>query len=102
MLASAMPDPSSEFDVRHLASLARLRLTPDEELAFSRQLVRILEYAAQVRSVPTDGVPPMTHVMAPALEEREDTAVSSLSVDQALSNAPDAAQHLFRVPRVLG
>ena len=51
MLASAMPDASSEFDVRHLASLARLTLTPAEEDAFARQLSHILEFAAQVRTV---------------------------------------------------
>jgi aspartyl-tRNA(Asn)/glutamyl-tRNA(Gln) amidotransferase subunit C len=97
-----MPDASSEFDVRHLASLARLRLTPDEEVAFAAQLARILDYAAQIRSVPTEGVPPMTHVLSPALEERDDTVVPSLPAGQALGNAPDAAHHLFRVPRVVG
>ena len=44
-----MADASSEFDVRHLASLARLRLTPDEEVAFAAQLARILDYAAQIQ-----------------------------------------------------
>ncbi|MDO8835933.1 MAG: Asp-tRNA(Asn)/Glu-tRNA(Gln) amidotransferase subunit GatC [Vicinamibacterales bacterium] len=97
-----MPDPSSEFDVRHLASLARLRLTPNEEQAFSRQLSQILAYARQVLAVPTEGVPSMTHVMNPALEERPDTLEASLRPDEATSNAPDPVAALFRVPKVLG
>lgn len=97
-----MADASSEFDVRHLASLARLRLTPDEEQAFSRQLTQILAYATQVLAVPTDGVPSMTHVMNPALDERRDEREPSLGPDEATVNAPDAAAALFRVPKVLG
>ena len=97
-----MPDASSDFDVRRLASLARLALTPDEAAAFPEQLTRILDYAGQVLAVPTDGVPPMTHVLAPALGERADIVVPSLTVDEALANAPDADRHLIRVPRVLG
>lgn len=97
-----MADPSSEFDVRHLASLARLRLTPDEEQAFSRQLAQILAYATQVLAVPTDGVPSMTHVMSPALDERADVMEPSLRPDEAMANAPDKAGAFFRVPKVLG
>jgi aspartyl-tRNA(Asn)/glutamyl-tRNA(Gln) amidotransferase subunit C len=97
-----MADPSSEFDVRHLASLARLRLTPDEEQAFSRQLAQILAYATQVLAVPTDGVPSMTHVMNPALDERADVSEPSLRLDEAMANAPDQAGAFFRVPKVLG
>jgi aspartyl-tRNA(Asn)/glutamyl-tRNA(Gln) amidotransferase subunit C len=97
-----MPGATSDFNVRHLASLARLTLTPVEEDAFARQLSQILEFAAQVRTVSTDGVPPTTHVMAPAMRERGDDTGVSLPADEALANAPDAAGGLFRVPRVLG
>jgi aspartyl-tRNA(Asn)/glutamyl-tRNA(Gln) amidotransferase subunit C len=97
-----MPGAPSDFNVRHLASLARLTLSPAEEDAFTRQLGQILEFAAQVRSVPTDGVPQTTHVMVPPMRERCDDAGTSLSASDALANAPEAASGLFRVPRVLG
>jgi aspartyl-tRNA(Asn)/glutamyl-tRNA(Gln) amidotransferase subunit C len=102
MLASAMPGGSSDFDTRHLASLARLTLTPDEHERFGAQLDRILLYAAAVRNVDTTGVPPTTHVLAPALPERPDTPAPSLSQAEALANAPDPGVGLFRVPKVLG
>lgn len=97
-----MPGATRHFDVRHVASLARLTLSPAEEDAFARQLSQILEFAAQVRSVQTDGVPPTTHVVAPALRERNDETETSLPAAEALANAPEAARGLFRVPRVLG
>jgi aspartyl-tRNA(Asn)/glutamyl-tRNA(Gln) amidotransferase subunit C len=97
-----MPGATSDFDVRHLASLARLTLTPLEEDAFARQITQILAFAAQVRSVPTEGVPPTTHVMTPALRERADETAASLPPEQALANAPESAGGFFRVPRVLG
>jgi aspartyl-tRNA(Asn)/glutamyl-tRNA(Gln) amidotransferase subunit C len=97
-----MPDAASEFDVHHLASLARLSLTPGEAAAFTRQLGDILDYAAQLRSVDTTDVPPMTQVLNPALEERADEPAPSLSTEDALRNAPETNTNLFRVPRVLG
>ena len=97
-----MPAGSSEFDIRHLAGLARLTLTPAEQLLFSQQLARILSYAADVRSVNTDGVAPTTHVLAPAMPERSDEPAPSLSPETAIAGAPDSAHGFFRVPKVLG
>lgn len=102
MLASAVSPASPDFDVRHLARLARLRLTPEEETAFTRHLTDILAYADGVRRIDTEGVPPMTHVLAPVLPERDDREAASLAQADALANAPDAGAGLFRVPPVLG
>lgn len=97
-----MPGATSDFDVRHLASLARLTLSPVESDAFARQIGDILSFAAQVLAVDTDGIPPTTHVTAPAVRERPDVVSPSLPQGDALANAPAAANGLFRVPRVLG
>jgi aspartyl-tRNA(Asn)/glutamyl-tRNA(Gln) amidotransferase subunit C len=93
---------STEFDLQRLAALARLSLSPTEQTRFSSQLADILAYAAQIQAVPTDGVPPTTHVLAPALVERDDRVVPSLTPDQATANAPASAHGLFQVPKVLG
>ena len=97
-----MPAGSREFDVRHLAALARLTLSPDDELLFSQQLADILEFAAEVKAVDTAGVPPTTHELAPPMRERPDEPGPSLARDEAVGNAPDARHGLFCVPRVLG
>ncbi len=97
-----MPGGSSEFDIRRLASLARLTLTPAEQRLFPQQLARILSYAEAVTAVDTAGVPPTTHAMAPRLRERPDVVEPSLEPSAAGANAPDLEDGLFRVPKVLG
>lgn len=99
-----MADDCGDFDIAHVAGLARLVLTPDEHTLYQTQLAGILAHAAQVLAVPTGGVPPMAQVGVLAGSAREDAVVPSLPASDALRNAPDAdaPSALFRVPRVLG
>jgi aspartyl-tRNA(Asn)/glutamyl-tRNA(Gln) amidotransferase subunit C len=97
-----MPDDLTIGDVERIAALARLALTDDEKARYARQLTRVLEYARQIADLDTRDVPPTSSVLDDIPLERPDTARPSLSLDAALSNAPDAASGLFRVPRVLG
>ena len=90
-------------DVRRVAALAHLELTEDETQLFTRQLADILAYAEQVQAIDTTGVPATAHVNAHGVE-RDETPRPSLSVEDAVANAPDGAPDagLFRVPRVIG
>lgn len=91
-------------DVERIAELAHLELTDDEKQLFARQLADILAYAQQLRAIETSGVPATAHVHAGQRREREDEPRESLTMAEALANAPDAAPEagLFRVPRVIG
>jgi aspartyl-tRNA(Asn)/glutamyl-tRNA(Gln) amidotransferase subunit C len=101
-------------DVERIAALAHLELTDEEKQLFTRQLADILNYAEQLQAIDTTGVPATAHVNAgpsttlgagrPAGVERPDEPRPSLSIEDALANAPDAAPDagLFRVPRVIG
>jgi aspartyl-tRNA(Asn)/glutamyl-tRNA(Gln) amidotransferase subunit C len=95
-------------DVERIAALAHLELTDDEKHLFTRQLADILNYAEQLQAIDTTGVPATAHVTAldgpSAGVERTDEPRPSLSTEDALANAPDAAPAagLFRVPRVIG
>jgi aspartyl-tRNA(Asn)/glutamyl-tRNA(Gln) amidotransferase subunit C len=93
----------SREEVLRIARLARLELTPEETDLFARQLAHILEYVEQIRDLDTAGVPPTSHVINQPID-RQDVPHDSLSRDDALANAPDAAQQsgLFKVPRVFG
>ena len=86
--------------VDHVARLAHLSLRDDERAAIARQLAQILDYAESIQAVDTADVPPMSHAHV-AGGFREDTPAPSLPRENALSAAPDAADGLFRVPRVL-
>ena len=91
-------------DVERIAALAQLELTDEEKHLFTRQLADILHYAEQVQAVDTSGVPATAHVNSAQQTERDDEPRPSLTTEDAMANAPDAAPGagLFRVPRVIG
>jgi len=99
-----MPDERDEFAIRHVASLARLRLSPDEESLYGRQLADILSFARRVLDVDTTGVDAPRPAGAPTLPLRDDAVRPSLEANCALDQAPAAGRGdgLFRVPRVIG
>jgi aspartyl-tRNA(Asn)/glutamyl-tRNA(Gln) amidotransferase subunit C len=86
--------------VDHVARLARLSLTDQEKELFARQLEEILAWAESLQALDTSGVPPMSQPHGSSL--REDEPRESLSRETALEGAPDPAEGLFRVPRVMG
>ncbi len=105
MIASTTVSPALTIaDVERIAALAHLELTADERVLFTRQLADILAYAQQVQAIDTSGVPATAHVHAAQQTERPDDPRDSLSMPEALGNAPDAVPDagLFRVPRVIG
>ena len=99
-----MAAPLTRDDVERVAALAQLELTPDEIALFTKQLADVLTYAAELQALDTSGVPATAHVGSTRPEERADEPRPSLSVADALANAPDGALDagLFRVPRVIG
>ncbi len=98
-----MPSPPPDIDVRRIAALARLALTPDEVTLFSTQLASILAYATLVQEVDTTGVPPTSHPLGDGARWREDVVAPSLDRDEVLAHAPGSAPAagLFKVPKVL-
>jgi aspartyl-tRNA(Asn)/glutamyl-tRNA(Gln) amidotransferase subunit C len=86
--------------VDHVARLARLSLTDEERALFARQLDAILEWAESLQVVDVSAVEPLAATGAGTL--RGDDAREGLPRERALDAAPDAAEGLFRVPRVLG
>jgi aspartyl-tRNA(Asn)/glutamyl-tRNA(Gln) amidotransferase subunit C len=93
----------TQEEVARIARLARLALTPDETVLFTRQLADILSYAQQIREIDTTAVPPTSHVAASS-RFRDDAVRPSLGRDEVLAGAPeaDSAAGLFKVPRVIG
>jgi len=99
-----MADELTRADVERIAALASLELTGDEIGMFTRQLGEILDFARQIQTVDTTGVPPTSHVLAGQPADRDDEPVASLDRARALERAPGAVPDagLFRVPRVIG
>ena len=87
--------------VRWVARLARLELSPAELETMTPQLVEILAYVAQLQQVNTEGVEPLAHALDVANVFRLDKPVPFLSASEALANAPRRQQDFFGVPAVL-
>jgi aspartyl-tRNA(Asn)/glutamyl-tRNA(Gln) amidotransferase subunit C len=94
----------SRAQVEAVAALANLELNDSEIELFAKQLGDILDYATQVQSIDTTGVPPTASVVTRHSADRPDVVVPSLERSEALANAPDASTQagLFKVPRVIG
>ncbi len=91
----------SPEQVAWVAHLARLDLAPADRDRMARQLSAILDYFDQLRRVDTDGVEPLAHPLQVHNVFRPDEPRPSLSVDDALANAPDRRGDYFGVPAVL-
>lgn len=87
-------------EVRHIALLARLHLTPDEERRYAEQLSAVLEYADRLKRVDTAGIPPTASVLGMPAPLRPDAVRPGLGRDRLLANAPSAEDGMFRVPAV--
>jgi len=88
-------------EVRHIAQLARLDLTREEEERYREQLSAILEYAARLAQVDTSAIPPTSTVLPLDAPLREDTPRPSASQEAILHNAPSSQEGMFRIPPVL-
>ncbi len=88
-------------DVQHVAKLARLNLSADEEQMFTEQLNAILQYAEKLNELDTEGVEPTTHVLPVSNVMREDVERESLPIEKVMLNAPEEEDGQFKVPAVL-
>lgn len=88
-------------DVQHVAKLARLNLTEEEQEKYTEQLNAILQYAEKLNELNTDEVPPTTHVLKLVNVMREDVVQESLPAEKVFRNAPEEEDGQFKVPAVL-
>jgi aspartyl-tRNA(Asn)/glutamyl-tRNA(Gln) amidotransferase subunit C len=95
-----MPRINSE-EVREIAALARLRLDEAEVERMTHELDGILGYIETVKNLATDDALPMTHAVPFDCPMRPDEPGQSLTVEEALQNAPRRREGSFEVPRIV-
>ena len=87
--------------VRHIAKLARLKMSDAEVEALVPELNNILGWVEQLGEVDTDGVEPLTAVIVQKLRLRDDVVIDGDCRVAVLANAPDAQHGFFAVPKVI-
>lgn len=87
-------------EVKHIAELARIELSSQEEILFTKQLNEILDYFSKINEVDTDDVPPTYHVIDLVNVYREDK-IQRFLMDDPLKNAPKKENRYFKSPRIV-
>jgi len=93
--------PAVEIDVKYVAHLARLQLTPAEQQKFGEQLGHILGYVEKLKELDVTDVEPTAHAIPRVNVVRADEVHPSLPHAEALRNAPAQANGLFIVPKIV-
>lgn len=88
-------------EVRRMASLSRLDISPGEEELFAAQFSSILGYMATLQAVNTDGIEPLYNPAVQPELQREDVAESRFSRREILANAPETDGEMFIVPKIV-
>ena len=86
---------------RKVAKLARIKVEDEDLPALAADFSRILDFVEQLNEVDVEGVEPMTSVTPMRLKRREDVVTDGGHPEQILSNAPDAREGFFAVPKVV-
>lgn len=91
----------STEEVEHIALLSRLHLSDAERERAQNELSQILGYFEALAELNTEGVEPTMHALPIQNVLRKDQVSAGLSREQALQNAPEKADGMFQVPRVV-
>ena len=84
-----------------VAKLARIKVEDEALPALAAEFNTILEFIEQLNEVDVEGVEPMTSVTPQRLKRRADVVNDGNQQDKVLSNAPDAREGFFAVPKVM-
>lgn len=86
---------------RNVAHLARIAVAEEDLPELAKDLSGILTFMEQLNEVDVDGIEPMTSVTPMRLKRRVDAVTDGGYQDKILSNAPDAREGFFAVPKVV-
>ena len=92
---------NSDFDIKYVANLARIKLTSDQEDRLGSQLGDILGYVKKLEELDVSNVEPMAHAVPLHNVMRADQVQPSITNEEALANAPKKATGLFVVPKIV-
>lgn len=91
----------SQLDIDKIAFLARLKLSDEEKQKIADKLALVLGHFEKISEVDTSGVEPLVTPVEIEQVLRLDQAVSELTPDDILKNAPAKQGNLFKVPPVI-
>jgi len=100
-LPAMVQEKISLEQVRHVARLARLELTPDEERRLQIDMSEMLGYVDKLNELDTDKVEPTAEVGESGTPVREDAVTNRPAAEAMLANAPAREGFFFKVPKII-
>lgn len=91
----------SEEEVRHIASLAKLKLSDEEVKKFSVELGQITEFVETLKEVEVSEVNPTAFIVDKTNVFRKDELKESFDRELILNNAPSKDAGCISVPKVV-
>ncbi len=91
----------SRGEVKHVAKLARLKITDPEADAYQKELNAVLEHFEALQELDTENVEPMSHVLEMKNVWREDKLSKPQKAESLMANAPVKESGYFKVPKIL-
>ncbi|MDO8663511.1 MAG: Asp-tRNA(Asn)/Glu-tRNA(Gln) amidotransferase subunit GatC [Candidatus Wildermuthbacteria bacterium] len=96
----------TEKDLQHIANLARIKLSKDEERKFSKELGMILDFIGQLNKVDTSKVEPAYQITGlvnsfRADEHRKDFEMNEDLNEKLIGQAPHTENRFIKVRSVL-
>ena len=87
--------------VRHVALLARLRLSSDEEERLRADMDEMLAYVDKLNELDTKEIAPTAQVGETGTPMRDDEVTNQPAADAMLANAPSRERNYFKVPKII-
>lgn len=96
----------TDKEVRHIADLARVKITEKEAGKFKKELASILDYVDQLNKVDTEGVEPLYQTTGLINAVRSDEPRGEFNMDENLNEkligqAPHSQNRFVKVKSVL-
>jgi aspartyl-tRNA(Asn)/glutamyl-tRNA(Gln) amidotransferase subunit C len=91
----------SREEVQHIAELACLELSDEEQALYQEQLSAILEHFARLQELDTEAMAPTATILPLCNVMRADEPRPCSSRESILANAPAVERGYFKVPAVL-
>jgi aspartyl-tRNA(Asn)/glutamyl-tRNA(Gln) amidotransferase subunit C len=87
--------------VRHVARLARLELSPADEERLRADMDEMLAYVDKLNELDTSKVAPTSQVGEAGMPMRDDEVTNRPAAEAMLANAPSREHDYFKVPKII-
>jgi aspartyl-tRNA(Asn)/glutamyl-tRNA(Gln) amidotransferase subunit C len=84
-----------------IAGLAYLEFGEEEKEKIRQDLEQILTFVEKLRELDTENVEPLVYLSDKKDVLREDRMIPTITIEEALLNAPEKSGRFFKVPKVI-